>query len=60
MEAQYAFTAQQQQQNLYFMRAGMDGLEGIQGGGQLNFAYPLAGIDYPGMNDVMCGRGAYW
>lgn len=21
------------------------------------FTYPVAGIDYPGMNDVMCGRG---
>uniref|UniRef100_A0A7S1CY08 DUF6824 domain-containing protein n=1 Tax=Cyclophora tenuis TaxID=216820 RepID=A0A7S1CY08_CYCTE len=25
--------------------------------GALGFNYPMSGIDYPGMNDVMCGRG---
>ena len=26
-------------------------------GGAMGFSYPMQGIDYPGMNDVMCGRG---
>ena len=26
-------------------------------GAAMGFNYPMSGIDYPGMNDVMCGRG---
>eukprot|EP00545_Synedropsis_sp_CCMP1620_P007354 CAMPEP_0119008638 /NCGR_PEP_ID=MMETSP1176-20130426/3834_1 /TAXON_ID=265551 /ORGANISM="Synedropsis recta cf, Strain CCMP1620" /LENGTH=417 /DNA_ID=CAMNT_0006961009 /DNA_START=41 /DNA_END=1294 /DNA_ORIENTATION=- len=48
MDAQYAAYAAQRQ-NAYLMQAGMQGGMGLE--------YPLQGVDYPGMNDVMCGRG---
>lgn len=54
MEAQYAAYAAQRQ-NAYLMQAGMQG--GMQGG--MGLEYPSQGIDYPGMNDVMCGRGTF-
>lgn len=52
MEAQLTFAAQQQQQqqNAFMMQSGGQG-------GNMGFQYPMSGIDYPGMNDVMCGRG---
>jgi len=47
MEAQFAYATQH---NPYLMQPGIraDGM---------GFHYPMSGIDYPGMNDVMCGRG---
>jgi hypothetical protein len=59
MEGQYAFDAFAAQQNSYLMQAGMQG--GMQGGMQRGMQYedPLGGIDYPGLNDVMCGRGMF-
>eukprot|EP00547_Thalassionema_nitzschioides_P014617 CAMPEP_0194233116 /NCGR_PEP_ID=MMETSP0158-20130606/1199_1 /TAXON_ID=33649 /ORGANISM="Thalassionema nitzschioides, Strain L26-B" /LENGTH=403 /DNA_ID=CAMNT_0038965957 /DNA_START=36 /DNA_END=1247 /DNA_ORIENTATION=+ len=52
MEAQLTFAAhqQQQQQDSFMMHPGAPA-------GNMGFQYPMSGIDYPGMNDVMCGRG---
>eukprot|EP00542_Grammatophora_oceanica_P013870 CAMPEP_0194029760 /NCGR_PEP_ID=MMETSP0009_2-20130614/3415_1 /TAXON_ID=210454 /ORGANISM="Grammatophora oceanica, Strain CCMP 410" /LENGTH=555 /DNA_ID=CAMNT_0038669527 /DNA_START=495 /DNA_END=2159 /DNA_ORIENTATION=+ len=64
LRRQHAVQQQQQQQQM----PGGGGAYGIPGGGMPgmqqqqqqfnpNMPYPTAGIDYPGMNDVMCGRG---
>jgi hypothetical protein len=53
---QYAFTAQHNP----FMTPSVShtGSHMPQGSqGNTGLEYPMEGIDYPGLNDVMCGRG---